>query len=94
MSIFSLGRKPRRFNHVPIFYDERADRLAEIERKAQQTDGQGASDQLCPDDLRGAFLLGTTHLRRSKERKGQWTGNIGILIVLILVCALVWFYLI
>lgn len=93
MSIFSLGRKPRQFHHVPIFYDERNDRLRAIEQKARHKADQDGTQPLQPEDLRGTFVQGTTHLRRSKEHAGRWTNNIGIITVMILALALVWYYL-
>lgn len=76
MSIFQLKRKPRRFHHIPIYYDEHAKPEAEPF-----------------DELRGAFVQGTTHLQRRKRQQGRWTGNVRILLLLIFIFVMVWFFL-
>lgn len=101
MSIFSLGRKPRAFHHVPIFYDERQDRLKEIEDRARRTvkaaqgDSGDKGHEMRSEDLRGAFSEMTTHVRRRKERGAHaWSNNIGMLLIIIVVLLVVWYYII
>lgn len=85
MGIFSLGRKPRRFSHVPIFYDERDGRLTAVEQERDEAYDREA--------LRGAFVQETSHLRRHREQAGSWTTNVGALFLLLLVLVLAfWFF--
>lgn len=109
MSIFSLGRKPKRFHHVPIFYDERTDHLREIERRARkevaahEASGSKAADKQAgsqpaphtfqPEDLRGAFSQGSPRLQRRQKHKNSWTANIGMLVLIILILLMVWYWL-
>lgn len=102
MSLFSLGRQPRRFNHVPIFYDEHADRLRALKQKTQARLEQGEHEEpendsareFSSEDLHGIFLQETTHLRRHKEHAGLWITSMGALLLLILVLFLAAFLLI
>lgn len=94
MSIFSLGRKPRRFSHVPIFYDERQDRLKEIERRARR-EAECQTEEFHPEAMRGAFETSMPHLQRHKQRKAySWTSNVGMLALIIVVLLLMWYYLV
>lgn len=93
MSIFSLGRKPRRFCHVPIYYDERRDRLAEIEKRARCA-VEHRDEEFKSENLRCAFEAAMPHLQRHKQRKAfSWRCNIGMLALIIMVLLLVWYYL-
>ena len=70
MSIFS-NRRPRGFSHRLIYSDERRERLREIEERARRELGMLPPREFRPDDLRGAFVRSTRHLRRRKEREAS-----------------------
>lgn len=94
MSIFSLKRKPRHFNHVPIFYDERADRLQEIEARAKRAMEQDAVETSMPQKVHEAFMADMPHLQRRQRQACSWSANAVMLFLIIIVLLLVWYCLI
>lgn len=85
MGFFKM-KKPRRFNHPYIFYDERKEKLARMEENAKRELGMLPEKEFDPEDIRGRFIEGTTHLKRRKQssRKPVSTGVILIIIALLL----------
>lgn len=69
MGMFNI-REPRRFEHKYIYYDERKERLAKIEEKAKRELGMLPQEEYNPENIRGKFIEGTTHLKRRKENGG------------------------
>ena len=72
MSFFKQ-REPRRFQHNYISYDERKEKLRNIEEKAKRELGLLPEKEFTPEDIRGKFVEQTTHLKRYKE--GQEAGR-------------------
>lgn len=60
-------RKPRGFNHPYIYVDERKEKLAKMEESAKRELGMLPEKEFSPEDIRGKFVEGTTHLKRRKE---------------------------
>ena len=91
MSLFRM-RKPRDFHHGYIYYDERKEKLRELEDKARRELGMEADDTFRPELLRGAFVRATHHLRRRKEneRSGRKHLSLGKLLFLIIALAALW----
>ncbi len=91
MSLFRM-RKPRDFHHDYIYYDERKEKLREMEDKARRELGMEADDTFRPELLRGAFVRATHHLRRRKEneRSGRKHLSLGKLLFLIIALAALW----
>ena len=59
---------PRQFNHKCIYYDERKEKLRKIEENAKREMGLLPPDEEGYEErIRGAFVQGTTHLKRRKE---------------------------
>ena len=73
--------KPRPFHHSYIYVDERKEKLAKIEERARRELGMTEEKPFDPERIRGAFVEGTTHLKRRKER-GQRLSLGTILIIL------------
>lgn len=94
MNLFGT-RKPRPFNHRLIYVDERRDKLKEIEDRAKRELGILPPEQFCPEDLKGAFVRATRHLRRRKEKEmeGRHLMGTGILVFLIVVLVAIWYFL-
>ncbi|SRR5574344_1532250 len=69
MALFlnSKTRKPRAFEHKYIYVDERKERLQKIEEQAKRELGLLPPKEFDPEDIRGKFVEGTTHLKRRKE---------------------------
>lgn len=88
MGMFSV-RKPRGFHHNWIYVDERKEKLAKIEENAKRELGMLPPKEFDPEDIRGKFVEGTTHLKRRKE-SGTKASN-GMLLFLIIVLLWVWY---
>ena len=65
MGMFAM-RKPRGFNHSYIYVDERKEKLAKMEENAKRDLGMLPEKEFSPEDIRGKFIEGTTHLKRRK----------------------------
>lgn len=91
MGMFS-ARKPRRFNHQYIYYDERKEKLAKMEEQAKRDLGMLPEKEFNPEDIRGKFVEATTHLKRRKK-SGRKPVHVGIILVIIVLLLFLWHYL-
>lgn len=66
MGLFTM-RKPRPFHHEYIYVDERKEKLQKMEEDAKRDLGMIPPKEFSPEDIRGKFIEGTTHLKRRKE---------------------------
>ncbi len=89
MGMFTM-RKPRGFHHPYIYVDERKERLAKMEENAKRELGMLPPKEFSPEDIRGKFIEGTTHLKRRKE-SGRKPLHFGVLLVLIVVLIYLWY---
>lgn len=89
MGMFTM-RKPRGFNHQYIYVDERKEKLAKMEEKAKRDLGMLPEKEFSPEDIRGKFVEGTTHLKRRKE-SGRKPLHVGIILVVIAVLLYIWY---
>ncbi|MCD7899005.1 MAG: hypothetical protein LUH22_03780 [Bacteroides sp.] len=85
-------RKPRRFNHQYIYYDERKEKLAKMEEKAKRELGMAPEKEFNPEDIRGKIVEQTTHVKRRKE-SGRKPVHVGIILVIIALLLYLWYYL-
>ena len=65
MGMFTM-RKPRSYHHEYIYVDERKEKLQKIEETAKRELGMLPPKDFSPEDIRGKFVEGTTHLKRRK----------------------------
>lgn len=91
MGMFSV-RKPRGFNHQYIYVDERKDKLSKMEESAKRDLGLTPEKEFSPEDIRGKFIEGTTHLKRRKE-SGRKPAHLGVILVIIVILLFLWHYL-
>lgn len=91
MGIFNT-RKPRGFHHEYIYVDERKEKLNKMEEQAKRDLGLLPEKEFSPEDIRGKFVEGTTHLRRRKA-SGRRSASLGMMLVFILVLIYIWHYL-
>ena len=89
MGMFAM-RKPRGFNHSSIYVDERKEKLAKMEENAKRDLGMLPEKEFSPEDIRGKFIEGTTHLKRRKE-SGRKPMHLGIILVVIAVLIYLWY---
>ena len=83
-------RKPRGFSHPYIYVDERKERLAKMEESAKRELGLLPEKKFSPEDIRGRFVEGTTHLKRRKE-SGRKPVHLGVLLLAIVLLAYLWY---
>lgn len=91
MAMFNI-RKPRGFNHQYIYVDERKEKLAKMEESAKRDLGMLPEKEFSPEDIRGKFVEGTTHLKRRKE-SGRKPMHLGIVLIVIVLLVFLWHYL-
>ena len=89
MVMFTM-RKPRGFHHTYIYVDERKERLAKMEENAKRELGLLPEKEFSPEDIRGKFVEGTTHLKRRRDR-GRKPVHAGVLITIIVVLLYIWY---
>ena len=83
-------RKPRGFHHSYIYVDERKEKLAKMEENAKRDLGMLPEKKFSPEDIRGKFVEGTTHLKRRKE-SGRKPIHLGIVLIIIGLLLYVWY---
>lgn len=92
MGMFNNVRKPRRFNHQYIYVDERKEKLEKMEENAKRDLGMLPEKEFSPEDIRGKFIEGTTHLKRRKE-SGRKPVHFGVILIIIVLLIFLWHYL-
>ena len=91
MGMFNV-RKPRGFNHQYIYVDERKEKLTKMEEDAKRDLGMLPEKEFSPEDIRGKFIEGTTHLKRRKE-SGRKPARLGGILAIIALLIFLWHYL-
>ena len=99
MGVFSFYnmRKPRQFDHKPIYFDPRKEALEKRIRKVKWELGVEEPDfELYKEEIRGSFIEGTSHLKKSKEKgddiRNRVYKNMRLLLVLSILGFLLWFF--
>ena len=92
MGLFTM-RKPRAYHHEYIYVDERKEKLQKVEENAKRDLGMLPPKEFSPEDIRGKFIEGTTHLTRRKE-SGHKPLSYGALFVGIVVLLFILHYLV
>lgn len=77
-------RKPRRYHHEYIYVDERKEKLQKIEEAAKRELGMLPPKEFSPEDIRGKFVEGTTHLKRRKESGRKPLSYAALLVALLI----------
>ena len=89
MGMFAM-RKPRGLTHSYIYVDERKEKLAKMEENAKRDLGMLPEKEFSPEDIRGKFIEGTTHLKRRKK-SGRKPMHLGIILVVIALLIYLWY---
>lgn len=89
MGMFTM-RKPRGFHHPYIYVDERKERLQKMTDDAKRELGMLPPKEFTPEDIRGTFIEGTTHLKRRKE-SGRKPMHLGVLLIIIALLCWLWY---
>ncbi|MDR3261020.1 MAG: hypothetical protein LBT78_04210 [Tannerella sp.] len=99
MGMFSFYsvRKPRRFDHKPIYWDPRKEALEARIRRVKREAGELSEN---PEDyqpsIKGSFIEGTTHLKKSMAKgddvRNRIYRNMRLLLILSLLVVLFWYF--
>lgn len=89
---FNSMRKPRGFNHQYIYVNERKEKINKMEESAKRDLGMLPEKEFTPEDIRGKFVEGTTHLKR-KKLSGKKPISFGIVLIIIAFLIYLWHYL-
>ena len=90
-------RKPRQYEHKPIYFDPRKEALERRIHKAKVELGVAEPDyEQMKEDIRGSFIEGTTHLKKSKNKgddiRNRVYKNMRLLLILSILCVLFWYF--
>lgn len=75
-----------------IYVNERKEKLEKMEEKAKRELGMLPDKEFSPEDIRGKFVEGTTHLKRRKA-SGRKPVSFGIILIIIAFLLYLWHYL-
>ena len=91
---FYSMRKPRQFQHRPIYWDPRKEELQERERKIRRQIGMEKIDENYKPQIKGSFVEGTKHLRKSVERGDDYRSRgyktFRLILVLVVMSVIFW----
>jgi hypothetical protein len=98
MRLFSFYnvRKPRQFDHKPIYWDSRKEALDERIRKVKIEMGvlEEKSEEYKPS-IKGTFIEGTTHLKKSKIKgddiRNRMYKNMRLILVMAVLAVVFWY---
>jgi hypothetical protein len=93
---FFYVRKPRQFEYKPIYFDARKEAMEERKLKVKRELGMEIPNEEYKPQIRGTFVEGTTHLRRSHlngyDTRSRQYKNVRLAVILsFLLVALLWF---
>lgn len=99
MALFSFYnvRKPRQFDHKPIYWDPHKEAMEERIRKVRRE--MGMDEELSVEDykaeIRGSFIEGTSHLKKSRDKgdnsRSRTYKNVKLLLAAALLAAIFWY---
>jgi hypothetical protein len=99
MGIFNFYnlRKPRQYNHKPIYYDPRKEALEERVHKVKRELGVEETDyEQSKRAIKGSFIEGTTHLKKSKYKgddiRNRVYKNMRLILILVLLSVIFWYF--
>ena len=99
MALFSFYnvRKPRQFEHKPIYWDPHKEEMDERVRRIKRE--MGMEEESLEDykpQIKGTFIEGTTHLKRSRNRgdnsRSREYKNVKLIVALAILAAIFWYF--
>lgn len=97
MALFSFYnvRKPRQFNHKPIYWDPHKEAMEERVRKVKREMGMEEAPEEYKPHIKGTFIEGTSHLKKSLDKgdneRSRTYKNVKLLVALAVLGALFWY---
>ncbi len=99
MGMFSFYkvRKPRQFGHKPIYFDERKEALNKRIHKVKMEMGVEETDpEQYKKAIKGSFVEGTTHLRKSRNKgddiRNRIYKNMRLILILSILAVVFWYF--
>ena len=99
MGLFSFYnmQKPRQFDHKPIYYNERKEKMEKRIHKIKMEMGLEEQDpEKYKEAIRGSFIEGTTHLKKNRSRgddvQSRTNKSMRLVIILLLIAFAYWFF--
>lgn len=97
MALFSFynTRRPRQFNHQPIYWDPKKEEMEKRVQRIKREIGMAVLDEEYKPDIKGKFVQGTTHLRRRMEKgetsRGRTYKNVKLIVALVVLIFILWY---
>ncbi|MDR0393629.1 MAG: hypothetical protein LBH77_00565 [Tannerella sp.] len=99
MGIFNFYnmRKPRRYDHKPIYFDPRKEALEKRIHKVKMELGVEETDyEQYKEAIKGSFVEGTTHLKKSKDKgddiRNRVYKNMRLILILAILGVVLWYF--
>ncbi|MDR0573654.1 MAG: hypothetical protein LBG96_06420 [Tannerella sp.] len=99
MGLFSFYhvRKPRQFEHKPIYFDPRKEAL---EKRIHKVKVEMGVEDIDPEQrkeaIRGSFIEGTTHLKKSRNKgddiRSRAYKNMRLLLIIVILGVIFWYF--
>lgn len=97
-SSFYNPRHPRQFDHKPIYWDPHKEeidkRVRKIKREMGMDDGQESLEEY-KTEIKGSFVEGTSHLKRSIDRgdesRSRNTRNVRLAVIIAVLFVIFWY---
>ncbi|MDR1981896.1 MAG: hypothetical protein LBQ39_09805 [Tannerellaceae bacterium] len=96
MAFFSFYnvRKPRQFEHKPIYWDPRKEDLEERTHRIKRELGLEKPDETYKPSIKGTFVEGTTHLKKNRMRgydtRSRQYKNVKLIVIIAVLVVLFW----
>ena len=97
MALFSFYnvRKPRQFEHKPIYWDPHREAMQERVSKIKREMGMEEPLEEYKPQIKGSFVEGTSHLKKSMDKgvdsRSLKYRNVKLLVALAVLAAVFWF---
>jgi hypothetical protein len=89
-------RKPKQFDYKPLYYDPRKEAMEDRKLKVKRELGMEISDEEYKPQIKGSFVQGTTHLKKSRFRgdnaRSRQYKNVKLAVILSLLLIALWFF--
>lgn len=92
---FFNSRKPRKYEHKPIYWDPQKEKREEREHRIRREMGMEEDPTEYTPTIKGTFLEGTTHLKKSVNRGDSADSrkykSARLIVILFVLMLLAWF---
>ena len=99
MAVFSFysTRKPRQYDHKPIYFDPRKEALEKRIHKVKMELGVEEVDpEQYKEAVKGSFIEGTSHLKKSRGKgddvRNRLYKNMRLILLLVLMAIAYWYF--